>query len=204
MYFKVTINFLLWSNLTKSCCPISRNLSIHKYLPIRGGQMRRRKEGRMVSIRGRRKSRSCCGGSRIEWELSRHCWRGRGPYSSCSRRRSSSGGTRLITAEFSMRSVRLKPWSSLFVMWWGRRWVSNRSRRGHGFVDWGWVIGAIKALRKQMEVISLKWLQNGLLQQPRCLWHPHPLTKMTSCWLQIQNRPTKAENGYCHIVFTIM
>ena len=165
MYFKVTINFLLWSNLTKSCCPISRNLSIHKYLPIRGGQMRRRKEGRMVSIRGRRKSRSCCGGSRIEWELSRHCWRGRGPYSSRLSRCGSGGSTTrlMITAEFSMRSVRLKPWSSsLFVMWWGRRWVSNRSHcRGHGFVDWGWVIGAIKALRKQMEVISCKWPQNS-------------------------------------------
>ena len=169
-----------------------------------------RKEGWMVSIRGYSKSRSCSGSSRVEmWELSRHCCLrgGRGPYSSRLSRCGSGGSTTrlMITAEFSMRSVRLKPWSSsLFVMWWGRRWVSNRSRRGHGFVDWGWVIGAIKALRKQMEVISLKWLQNGLLQQPRCLWHPHPLTKMTSCWLQIQNRPTKAENGYCHIVFTIM
>ena len=141
---------------------------VHIYLPIRGGQMSRRKEGWMVSIRGYSKSRSCSGSSRVEmWELSRHCCLrgGRGPYSSRLSRCGSGGSTTrlMITAEFSMRSVRLKPWSSsLFVMWWGRRWVSNRSHcRGHGFVDWGWVIGAIKALRKQMEVISRKWPQNS-------------------------------------------
>ena len=109
--------------------------------------MGRRKEGRMVSIRGCGK---CWGrsSSRIQSRELTHC---------CSRWGHRRDSQRLITAaEFSMRSVWLKSWSGLFMWWrwgdcsfWGRRWCF--------VVSWGWVIGAIKALQNKWQ--SSSWVE---------------------------------------------